>query len=115
MVDQNNLNSVFDSLAGKDEAEKSPEPAKQSTEPKAGVPRKPSHARKPDIRPSTSNPTPRIEPGRVESIGPQNLKNNITEAKKAGLQLGGAEGDKQKEESAKQAETPNPSVLTDKK
>ena len=70
-------------------------------------------------RPSTSNPTPRIEPGRVESIGPQNLKNNVTEAKKANLQLGGAEGDKQKEDAAKKAAENNPttpsSIISDKK
>ncbi len=51
--------------------------------------------------PSGSNPTPKVEPGRIESIGPDNLKNNVKEALKKGLIFGGAEGLKQKEDEAK--------------
>jgi len=56
--------------------------------------------------PDGSSPTPKIEPGRVESIGPANLKNNVQESLKTpGKILGGAEGEKQKEDKLKN-ETP---------
>ncbi len=51
--------------------------------------------------PSGSNPTPLVAPGRIESIGPANLVNNVKESIKKGLTLGGAEGVKQKEDIAK--------------
>ena len=60
--------------------------------------------RKGPALPDSSNPTPRIEPGRVESIGPENTKNNIKESLATkGKILGGAEGEKQKEDKAKEA------------
>lgn len=54
--------------------------------------------------PDSSNPTPKVEPGRFESIGPENTKNNVQESLKTpGKILGGAEGEKQKEDKAKEA------------
>ncbi len=51
--------------------------------------------------PAASTPTKRPEPGRVESIGPANLVNTVKESLKKGLTLGGAEGDKQAADKAK--------------